>query len=499
MRVQPAIERVAFQINSPLAKGMIKLTNEFITWVEATRKDYLVDGKIVAVTQKRMDETADYANKIFTPGLIKLVKQQLGFTVKVESIRVLTHADGAMVPIFADILKTEDWDRVLLGEALFSGTAPPNSKEFDPTVFTKLSETIDLTKSKLTEKTDQYFIILFTYPYSFLGEEIYVGVPALTAEEQSAIILHELGHGMTILEHMGELYHRAELATNSVKYLSETADVKTAETVLTELNELPASMAKPPEMVAALTVIKEQKVKPKGFVELIAVLGFFVALMALVTMCMRFFDAGRYGAINAQTRKTSDTVITASNQSYMERIADEFVSRHGLGRPLVSALQKIFGDSGAGHYRRSPLGEAIFENLLVKSTLFSIGLVTHFFGMMFFYYDDGTYDPPLLRLEHILLNNMVAFKDVGLSAQTEAYFLKETKAMLAMVDSYKKSKSYRFRQLFWGTIMRILTRSSIVDGFNTANLSNDYDRLQLMTNELVKNRLFYHAARLKQL
>jgi hypothetical protein len=484
--LHPATERIAFQLNSPLAKKLVALCADTLAWVEETRKSHLVDGKIVIATPDRIRDVTDYIKTTFVSRLVTICAQQLNLSIVVYIDSATDYGNSAMFAFYVDVMKTKDFDRLLRANALYSGVAAYADTPFDASLFIKLASNIDLEKSKLFKKTKDYLCCCFIQPANFLGPELFQGSVFLTAEEQAAIILHELGHALTILEHMGDLYYRADIATNSITYLDTKASDKTVLQVVETLEKHTPTDA--PDYETALSAVKANV---SHCHPVVAGIAFFFFTGAVLSYIAWMVGAGVVGGINEGSSKTSDTVVTQSNLSYCERMADEFVSRHGLGKALTSGLLKIGVNKVA-------LREAVSNNLLIKTTILSLATACHFFGM-FFFYDDGVYDPLWLRSDHLLQNNMVVFKDDTLSPALRTHFLAETKELITLVETYKKSKGFKLKSLFWGTIMRILSRGSVVDGFRTANLSNDYDKLQLMTNGLIKNKLFMHAARLKNL
>jgi hypothetical protein len=283
-----------------------------------------------------------------------------------------------------------------------------------------------------------------------------------------------------------------------VRYLSQTnnnaaalATVTTLETAVSQSRNTEWSQA----FDTAIIDIKKDRDKVNRFSPEIASLVLLYFIMVISTIFGRLITAGSFGAINESRHKSSDTVVTESNPGYNERIADEFVSRHGLGAALASGLVKMEKNG----YVRSGLADALHNTAVVKSIIGTFKYILFAVFGMLLYVEDDTYDPLWLRIEHILRNNMVIFKDESLSDELRTHFLKETADLLQTVAELKSNKGYKISQLFWGTIMRILSRGSILDGLRTAGLSADYDILQRLTGGLVKNSLYYHAARLKSL
>jgi hypothetical protein len=294
-----------------------------------------------------------------------------------------------------------------------------------------------------------------------------------------------------------------------VRYISETADAKTVFSTADRIKKAETTtpdtdLAKSfDEIMARIEETKEKAsgLHPIAVVALAPVIAVVASLLlwhfyaSFSAAYQRLVTAGRYGVINEGYHKTSDTVVSESNAGYDERIADEFVSRHGLGAALAAGLKKLESPS---QYVRDKVTDAMYKHRVMCKVLGGINAVAHYLSMLWFV-DDNTYDPLWLRIEHILRNNMVIFKDESLSDELRTHFLKETADLLQTVAELKSNKGYKISQLFWGTIMRILSRGSILDGLRTAGLSADYDILQRLTGGLVKNSLYYHAARLKSL
>lgn len=494
---QVATERVVFQYNSALTRRVVAACQAYLDWADTTRP--MVSDKIAIATPARILAAAKYARNIFAPELVKISVEELNLIVKPIIERdELVFGNGAMVPVFQTIADAKDWDKYITTQAGFSGTTHYTPNKVDAHFFASLSKTVDLTTSRLTGRSKEYFIYLLIYPTCFLGPEIYSTAIQLTAEEQAAIILHELGHGMTILEHIGDIYHRVDIVTNSIRYLSTTADLNTLKTAAGAIQD---QITDEPEQKALMTrVVETFSTTVTQKMALVVGTILIIPILIIFSCLMTSFLSDR---VDQDENKTSDQIVTISNHAYIERIADEFVSRHGLGGSLVSAFSKIDGNESQhdtlknGHYC-SPVMDILHSNSVTKMIMVALSILNDRFSLMLSV-TDKAYDPLWLRLEHLLLNNMVVFKDTQMSEATRRYFLNDTKAMIECLDAYKKSKSVKLYQLFWGTLTRIVSRNSMLDAFSTANLSADYDVLQVMTNGLIKNRLAYHAARLQSL
>jgi hypothetical protein len=485
----PAVERVAFQHHSTLAQSVISACQSFLNWVESTRP--MFDGKIQIATNGRLHAAKKYADEVFAPQLQKILITELNLHVKVNCLEDRVF-NCAMFPAFRNVM----WDEFNIGADLYSGTDSYKNTPFDPKLF-DTDTSVNLTTGRFTKKSDNYVMMLFLFVYTFIGKEGVGGVEPWTAEEHAAVILHECGHGFGMFEHMADVYYKADMAGNSVRYLNDLKDDKTVLSTIANLEtavnrQSDAEWAK--EIDTIIAEIKSSQIPAKNFNPVVAYLVLVYLSTLLATMFTRLIDAGAFGAINANINKSSDTVVTQSNKAYNERIADEFVSRHGLGAALATALSRM-----QDGYTRSALNDAIHNSVVASAfvTAFT-GILSVIFGVAAFV-DDGVYDPLWLRIDHIVKNNMVVFKDESLSPELRSYFIQETTELRKTLESIKSSKVHQMNQLLWGTLLRITNRGSILDGLRTASLSRDYDILQQLTNGLIKNPLYFHAARLKNL
>ena len=484
---------MSLQLNSQLSKKVVALCSELREWVLKTREPPDHTGTIPLASDERIDEVMDHVEEVFSPKLIKVLHDELGLNVAVTVCRDRTY-NCMMMPVFKKIGHTASID----AESSYSGTASYTKTTYDPEILASFDTKIDLTKSKFTEVSDNYLMILFLFVCTFIGDEIFSDENTLTAEEHAAIILHECGHAMSTFEHVSDIYHRAETAGNSIQYLNEHPDDKDLLHVTNCIStyKFEKDKTRESQFDVILDDIKKKQKDLKGIAPEILSLGIYLTATVFFMTLTRMFFSGRYGAINDSVHKTSDTVVTESNPGYDERIADEFVSRHGLGAALASGLRKF--DENLYKHNKQALNSSFRSTRAVRIIIGVLESVAHAFGMLL-YVDCGRYDPLWLRLEHILKNNMVIFKDESLSPELRDHYLKETETLLVVVKSYTDSVRFKISQLFWGTIMRITSRGSILDGLHTAGLSADYDTLQQLTNGLIKNILYYHAARLQRL
>ena len=498
----PSLERIAFQTNSQLARKVITVCQKFQDWITETRKKRLVDGVLPPFTKGRMQEVMDYANKKFTPELIKILLDELNL-----KIRIICASDMELGGCVFNITRDLSAEELNHGLSLSTGMQSYNENIIDLTIFDDLEAKVNLEKSSLDKVPKSIMAVLIIFPVILLTEELNNKIEPFTAEEFAAIILHECGHAISDYEHYGDIYHRADIVGNSIRYLNEKADSKIINVVTDNLEKAPRKVLPKTAVDAFDAVMKEVDILKKeasGISPAVAVLAVPGTIVALATLWYlkdafwaaldRISTSAKYGTINNRSNKTSDTVVTMSNSGYEERLADEFVSRHGLGAALISALKKMHD---VEHININ-LSRALKNHQITASILCMIDIVGSVFGMLL-YTNDNSYDPELLRYKSVLLNNMVVFKDDKLSPELRSFYIKETQQMLVTINKLTGSTRYKIAKIFMDTILRITSRGSIVDTFRTAGLSHSYDILQQLTCGLIKNKLYYHSARLQNL
>ena len=499
-----SIERIAFQHNSQLASKIISICEDFLKWAEKTKQSRIVDGKVLPVTHNRMKEVMDYSKNIFSPELSKIVFNELNM-----NFLIVNSSDLIISFMCASGFRKLSKKQHKLAADLYPGTTSLDNLEIDLNIFDDLITEIDLNKSKHINIDNDYFSCVTLFPVIFLGSEAIVNMEPATAREIASVIIHEIGHGFCDYEHLTDIFYRAEIATNSVKNFNNENNIAKSLKIINDLKNkekcLPDKERDENFRIVLTDIEKQRGLSNLTGLQVIRIPIIYSLAMALLWIFkklfmasfMRMINDGKYGKLNTSFNKTSDTVVTISNSGYAERIADEFVSRHGLSADLLSFIKKTNFD-GSQHYIRCEVTEAIENNRTISFIVSILDSIISFFGILT-YVDNNTYDPVWLRLKHILQNNMVVFKDESLSNELREYYIKETKSMIENLDSMMSSKRFKITQLFWGTLLRITSRGSIIDSFNTAGLSKDYDTLQLLTNNLIKNPFFYHAARLKSL
>jgi hypothetical protein len=273
-----------------------------------------------------------------------------------------------------------------------------------------------------------------------------------TAAEITAILLHELGHVFTYLEYLG-----TNLTTNYVlqhisRSLLNTRELKRKYEIVEEGCDLLEIDLENPDALAKAeneTVIQT------------------VILQAIVEK--------RYSELNSKTY----------DMTAWEMLSDQFATRHGAGRAMVTGLDKIFRLYGAAEYRGTA-GYLAVEALKLLFTL-AIGAITFMLipFLLVFVIDpsEDLYDKPKSRMLRIRRDMVDALKDKTLEKNHQKQLIQDIEIIDRVVKELTERRT--FIQFFWT---------------NTWSKSrHNYKQLQFQQEleMLVNNELFVKAAQIE--
>lgn len=494
-----ALETINFQHQSPLAKQLIALIQEMMDELDKTalqNPKYLSDSRL----KGRVEKVTKYLTNNLSLKIEKLLREELNLNIKLTMLSDIVILNGAcFVEYFEQDAKNEDNSSFGLGLDFMSGLIPTdkeNTKFYDIEFFKKQASDIDLTTGKLKSLSKDFVMHLLMYSSMFISKEVIDpnNLPPITAPEIASVILHEIGHALSFVEHCADMYYRTDIVQNTITYTNDLTDDKTIEDVVNKVEKETTDKTSTGILVG-LKSLKNLSI----FTPILALLEIFLYIPLLIGATLtRFPIDAVYSVLNSSKIKTSDIVVTRNNASYSERVADEFVSRHGLAKEEVSAFVKIniFYDQG---HQNMTIGEVADKFGTLSSICYSIKLLKTCFLYPLITLDTHTYDPLIMRLEQLVKDCYVAFKDDSLIHENREYYIDQVKSMEKFIDELKNSTSMKIKQYIFGVMSGIIHRTSALDAISTANLSADYDKLQQMTSGLIKNKLYYHAARLKSI
>lgn len=390
----------------------------------------------------------------------------------------------------------------------------------------KISEAIDKDTGKfylppnILGKKDSIKLKLFIDLYTmFLAPEtLHASLEHLTAEECSAVILHEIGHEMTLLEHAADCYYIFQTWKETETKFMKSASLKDkvaylkykAKKVLDDpsnedvqnnklLIKVLKGIQKLPDDNAAISKVKSELIVLSLTIGIIAII-MIQALAELYTMpiimIFQLFDIRNLG----WNVKYSDLATNAKMFSTMERYADEYVSRHGGGSHIASALTKLEAAS-----RHLPMTGGVKSTEAFRNSYTYAKLMKFVSKMHLMTHPENEYhsirETRLNRVIRLRQNTVHALKDANLPDEIVEHYVKEFDDL---TEEIKKSKNElglagkAVRSVF--EILSALTDgATIIDILFDGGFRKKYAHLVEVVEELQSSTLYIQAAKLNQL
>lgn len=487
-----ALERINFQINSKLSTRIVELCQETIDY-----GDTLAPGSsIIGVNDAALGKMKKHLTNVFAPSLANIVKEELNLNLR----KIIIHKNDYacyMIPIFHFLPNTRSgYISQMDTTDTFSGTkASEQRSSYKLEDYMSLKDTVDLTIGKIKGKVP-YSIDLGLSCIFFLSSKLYTteyekNNAVFTANEIAALILHELGHGMTILEHTADNYYRADMLSQTVKDLKEKTteeklkiaqiymkspyiDAK-GKKILTNMNT----------KIAALLKENDNTSQKRNMIGML-VNVFIYSLIYMISLASATI-------VNGNT-KSSDTMVSIRNHAFVERIADEFVARHGLGGELASGLNKYGYLLNAG-YATSISRDKAFSEMSMFMTIFAkLMAIQNFFNYPI-QYIISEYDMTTTRIKEMVLATSVALKDQDIPDVTRKELLRQIDIAENIIKDIKSG--HRGSIWFWDVFLKISNYRNLPMAVANANLAADYAQLEKITDGFIRNPLYITAARIK--
>ena len=552
----PGNEVINFQTNSKIGKQLTNIFQEIIDY-----RDSLTSEQFANEAQRHqtvITKTTDYFIKKGIPQITAALREM---NINLTDFYVYS-GDSGFSCNAAIIVHNKDIEAVIELERRSVGLNPlinTNPTKKDLVELAKVTEITDLKTGTFSKSTfangKKVNITLFFDVNTFLlAQEFYPGHEdkLYTAPEIAAVLLHEIGHVHSISEHLSNLYYYRERQQN-IEVTLRNADFKTlkeaAPEMLSEIKKKLKSLnTDDPSVDRAMKVcdtlakfLNDKKIDSDSdtvegealvlgnlatnpFLNFLGILISFTlsmlfSFMAIVVFVSRIMIRGgilspirlaqEFLIFTSHLRpdqdirkstdtKFSDNTSTMMNYTYIERWADEYVSRMGYGAELASALNKLdywmTVASGAGPIRSAAVRNS---NFAITMTYISGWMARHF-GLGIWFMDDYTYENQYNRVARLRQNLFAVFKNEDLPGEIVDNYIG---SLRKLEEELKQAKSIFDNDLFIAVrhfVYTITTVSGIKDLITDANLERDYYKLQNRLDDLSNNPLFYQAARLSR-
>jgi len=383
----------------------------------------------------------------------KCVKSHTGITI------MFTPTEGEHSPAVAipDINK----NNVLVGSFVKNFLNNDDGRRMVANAEGLVRGSVNLRNSKVTGIFGEVGYKLY-FPTEMLVEQKY------TASECAAMMLHEIGHLFTYFEFISRTVTTNQVLAGIARTMEKTNDPAEREVVLMS--------AKKALKLSDLDVAKLSKSNDLKVVSTVVISS----------------------AIKEATSEIGSNIYDANN---WEQLADQFAVRHGAGRDLHIALEKLMRSSGNISFRNTFeyfVMEAVKLIILVGSLVFvavsgpagilaAIGKLGIFTWLLLILIDlpgDGTYDRPGVRLKRIKNQLMECLKQPKLKEEEKKSIMEDIVLLEAQEEDVKDR--LQLFSVLWGWISRSQRKRL------------EQEELQQELEDLASNTLFLKAEQLKQ-
>lgn len=502
------LEAINYQINSPFAKEMITIFQDTIDYRQKIKQKTSTATEVVDAVEK-------YFFKVTGQKLAACIKKHSGIPVKhiyVSERFSMCYAccvdfgSDEGLNMYTTIQRYSGIEISDIEKEMYNITS---SNTFSSAELEKLSNKFNIKTGKmdLTKLAgkDISLLLYFDYNSAFLAQETgHVLCEPMTAEEITAIVLHEVGHMLTMFEHASEAYFKSvfysNVSYNTVKKIANKFDA-----ILYGLDYLSYKFPSKKDNLNALRLKVESHKKTylsnsantiPVFITLLysAILLIFFAhcsiCMIPVELLIKIFTP--LGVEIDAMFLNGDYYALRKQYKYCEQLADEYVSRHGLSSSLITALSKIFKwceITALGYIdHNSALAWNVSKIVFIATTLF---FGDHTDG-------GGDYDRQYDRATRSMNNLIGIFKNSNLSKSALDFYIKDYENCRIAIDKYKKGS--RAVEIIH-TIHLILDYicGTPLESMMSGKFFREYNNLYEKAEYLTTNSLFFHQAKLRQL
>lgn len=279
-----------------------------------------------------------------------------------------------------------------------------------------------------------------------------------TSSEISAVILHEVGHVYTFFDFLVRFRTTNQILSTMVRQLDGTEDYSKREIIIKETSDL-----------LDLSFVDAQGLSSKNNTTVYTV---FVSNIAR-------FNRSQSGAPGYDINS-------------FEALSDQFATRHGAGRDLVTALDKLMKGT---IYRRGWAGYFFMEFVKIALVLLGVyevsignifGAWTTFGIVMSFIFADSHfdwYDKSGQRFKRIRMQLIEELKNPATSKESSA----RIRADIEMID--KVNENYKDHTQLIGLVYDYLIPSGVQ--------KRKQIEFEQALEEMASNKMFYYANRLQ--
>ena len=531
----PGLEAINFQVSSSFAKKLTAVFQDVINYRDEL--DYSGVAKDASHQQKyRQEMVAAYWKKTGSENFKRVVREESGVIIS----KIHNHY-GYPMGLFAVDLSFNNWQVAVetieretgLGNDIYTAdrAAVEEMKDMTNSLDTstgKLKTPYFGKKRKIS--AEMYFDVTTAF---LIQDYVPKTIEPFTAEELAAIMMHETGHVLTVVEHASDLYMTKRRIDTWAKNLKTSQDLSgTLKELTTNLVPMLKKLAKRSDInkdsagmltrlcntcAQALETLNGAYNSPaqpaeSGFFETILdTMGHFIAIalylvlavvgniIVLVFLIPWIIELTRYAYVDVTSSgtKAGDTPSNYNNTFLLERWADEFVSRHGYGPQIASGLNK-FDEI----FKYLNAMATVKNTRLQNSTLFAcLATVAAWFMdkiSIAAYLDPVGYENNYQRLYRVLQNTYTAFRDTEMSGETLDMWYFKIEELKKQVKKAKTISDTPLAKASYNVLKTLTNPVRWYELVKNGNMDRDMEILENNLDDISSNALHFLAASLKR-
>ena len=469
----------------------------------------VLDVKAKAPEYERIRTVIQYFFKVAGPKLIEVIYRHTGLSMSIV-------VPQRLICNFAVLMEFDPaWRDANIIIAQYSGLfdKPINSSVTTRTYRTlkelqDLSESLDTKTGHLDPKKiaahgfkcKLYFDIFSAFLIQETGAK---ACEPMAPRELTAIILHEIGHVVTMIEHAAQTVYTRTVMETALKNFMKNGNK------IDVLQYLSRCFTKKKDEVGVKAIDKLiQYAQRKNSVEGSVTLGFdilFSSLTALATVLMvglgylvmsplamlyrlTIGDTAKHFT-ELNKGKSSDFAQMPQNQQTCEILADQYVARWGYSDGLAGGLKKIISwcrISGLGVMSYQQSNSASWYGRMLPWLI-----ITMAFGD-----ECANYPTETDRYSYMMEETLKAFKEEGMDKEVLDAYMESYKQIKAILS--KPTAEMKYTNL-WNTLHKVfhyivnIPESVLVTG----RFDEEYSRLYKQIQHLSNNELYAQARQLQ--
>ena len=331
--------------------------------------------------------------------------------------------------------------------------------------------------------------------------------PEFTDKEIVALILHELGHGVSYITETTQEFHSSSIWNDIVEYASD--DNRSFEELIELLDEMhdikkeientkPQIITKDLQPIMLLmtiligggyTLLTKLKIGGNFFIPKLIVLTIIILLSNILLL--------RSYRHLINKRKYGDRLGDSYDIAFQERWADKYVAEHGMGYHLGSGLKKLRLVNFNNNILRHIVSGIEVIALTTQSIIFHRSIKNIIKNNNTFKMSYIPYDDLIARMELMKKNTYKLFKNKELSLSVKRNLTRQLKDMekdIAEIKRIKHIKDTGKTKTLYARIIKglINNKFAITPGGKIANdLEQLYFEMHGQTEDFIKNSFDY--------